>query len=112
MNTGYTTLSVDLATNSFTRISGSFLAEGVKRDQEVHEFGFNMNDGTYRVIDVKETSLKVAEPLVAGDEDTSGSKGNEALTLQGSRGVLLRSRFLGLRPLVMPNGCGGSPILS
>ena len=93
---GYTTHSVDLTTNSFTRTSGSFLTEGSQRDQEVHAFGFNTNDGTYRVIDVQETSLKVAEKLVAGDENTSGSKGNEALTLQGSRGVL-RDRFFNLK---------------
>ncbi len=92
-DTGRTTLSVNLATNSFERTSGSFLDDHFAVGQQIYGFGFNNNNGKYTVTAVTALTLTVQETLTAGDATGTG---DEALVTQGSRGALL-DQFLSLQ---------------
>src|SRR5262249_15872086 len=85
-DTGRTTLTVNLATNSFERPSGSSLDDHFAVGQQIYGFGFNNNNGKYTVSAVTALTLTVQETLSAGDATGTG---DEALVTQGSRGALL-----------------------
>ncbi|MCA9189899.1 MAG: zinc dependent phospholipase C family protein, partial [Planctomycetales bacterium] len=98
-DTGYTSLGVStgVATNAFTRVTGSFINEGFQAGQEVFAFGFGAaNNHSYLVLNVTDTTLTVFEPIAA---DSATGDGDEALVTQGSRGVLL-DRFFDIQRAV------------
>ena len=81
VTTGETTLAVEWwPTGSFTRASGSFLADGFEVGDEIVASGFSLNNGVFHVTSVSALALGVAEPLMFGD--TSGS-GNEKIVSIG-----------------------------
>ena len=54
--------------------------------QLIYAFGFNANNTKYTVLDVTPTSIRVAEPLAAGD---AASAADRALVTRGDRGPIL-----------------------
>ncbi|NOS71845.1 MAG: LEPR-XLL domain-containing protein, partial [Verrucomicrobia bacterium] len=87
--TGKLVLGVNVAANTFTRSSGSFVTDGFVVGQRFAAFGFNSNDGDYRVVEVTATSLKVDRTLVT---ESAGS-GDEQLVAQGNRGKAINAFF-------------------
>jgi len=80
-----TTITAHAGTHTFTRTSGSFVADGFKVGQVIRAFGLEANKGRYRVVGtVTATTLTVAEDLV----DEAGT-GDEFLSTQGSRGAII-----------------------
>src|SRR5262249_51062821 len=70
--TGVTTLGVNTADSTFTRTTGSFLADGFVEGQRFTTFGFNVNTGDYIVKSATATKLEVYGKLKAGDASGSG----------------------------------------
>ena len=90
--TAVTTITVNDATNTFVRTSGSFKDDGFVAGQRFTAYGFHAYQGDYLVKSVSGDGLKltVEEDLNSGYEVGNG---DEQLIVQGSRGVLLDGIF-------------------
>lgn len=87
-NTGLAALSSDATLNTFTRTTGSFLADGFTNPDpgsgpmRFQAFGFGAADGWYTVLNVTDSTITVLEDITVA---TAGS-GDEWLSTQVSRG--------------------------
>jgi outer membrane protein OmpA-like peptidoglycan-associated protein len=91
-------ISVNEATDSFVRTTGSFLDEGFVAGMRFTTYGFSSYQGDYLVESISGDglTLTVMQDLDAGDETGSG---DEQLVVQGSRGRLL-DQFFKLRDTI------------
>src|SRR5688572_980633 len=87
-----TTITVNDATNSFVRSSGSFKDDGFVEGQRFAAYGFHNYTADYIVKSVSDDgkTLTVHQDLNKGYEVGSG---NEQLIVQGSRGIVLDKLF-------------------
>src|SRR6266542_2175900 len=83
-----TSLVANAGSNTFTRVTGSFLADGFKAGQLIRAYGFTLGKGPFHVVSVSATTLTVAETLVS-----EAATGDEWLSTQGSRGAVIDSFF-------------------
>src|SRR5882672_2908776 len=90
--TEQTAITVNDATNSFVRTSGSFKADGFVEGQRFTIYGSHNYHGDYIVKSVSDDGLKltVYEDLNSGYEVGNG---DEQLVVQGSRGAVLDKIF-------------------
>ncbi|HYR36750.1 MAG TPA: LEPR-XLL domain-containing protein, partial [Burkholderiales bacterium] len=90
--TAKTTITVNDATNTFERASGSFKDDGFVAGQRFTPYGVHAYNGDYLVKSISEDGKKltVQEDLNSGYEVGTG---DEQLIVQGSRGVLLDGVF-------------------
>lgn len=94
-----TTLTIDVSDNSFNRIEGSFVDDGIVKRMRFGASGFNQNNGDYTVKEVSQDGKKIVviENLQSGDEIGNG---DEQLIVQGKRGFAIDKVFLPLKELL------------
>jgi Ca2+-binding RTX toxin-like protein len=80
-----TTINVNTANSTFTRTTGSFIADGFVPGDRFTTFGLTNNTGDFIVKSVTATALEIVGKLKTGDV----GNGDEQLVVQGARGPII-----------------------